>query len=99
MHSRPDRDKYIKINYENIVSGLRPQFKIIYETQLFTVFDPRSVMMYGNRTGSLNRTAITMELLDHSKYLIDTEEKYTLSDLDIVAINTLYRCSNQTSRR
>jgi len=95
-HSQHDRDKYLKIHWENIVPEAKSQFQVLskYMTRTFslTKFDYMSVMLYGPRLFSKNSMMITMSRRDGGK-LLDVEEKPGLSTQDIFAINSLYKCS------
>lgn len=63
-HSRPDRNEYIRVNYENIPPGLTKNFdvrySIVYEKiESKTPYDYRSIMHYSRR--ALGNGKVTME--------------------------------------
>lgn len=53
-HMRGDRDKFIKIHYENIKDEYKNQFNKLSkkEARLFTPFDYQSIMIYGSKAFS-----------------------------------------------
>jgi len=90
--SRPDRDKYIKINYGNIRSGMAYNFDKHTRgiDSLGTAYDFSSMMHYGSRAFSKNGRN-TISTKDSSKqHLIGQRRGF--SDIDIKQINLLYKC-------
>ncbi|VDM47652.1 unnamed protein product [Toxocara canis] len=66
-HMRNDRDKYIRIRYENIAPRYRSQFDMVPEAESNTFgtnYNYRSVMHYGKKAFSKRRGLITIETLD-----------------------------------
>ncbi|RWS23382.1 Astacin-like metalloprotease toxin, partial [Leptotrombidium deliense] len=93
MHSRSDRDDYIKIHWENINVSDRGRFIRFrpHQSENLTPFDFDSVMLYGNTSYSKDKKSFTMTSLDGSK-IIEVCEKPGLSHNDVLAINKLYDC-------
>ncbi|XP_015910257.2 astacin-like metalloprotease toxin 1 [Parasteatoda tepidariorum] len=93
--NRSDRDKYIRILWQNIRTGKEDQFFLLkpHENQLLTSFDYESIMLYGSLTFSKDWRAKlrTMETLDGG-WLKDPMSKGKLSQKDIQRINMLYKC-------
>uniref|UniRef100_A0A7E4V0W7 Metalloendopeptidase n=1 Tax=Panagrellus redivivus TaxID=6233 RepID=A0A7E4V0W7_PANRE len=68
-HMRHDRDKFIKVHYENIERGMAPQFAKIPPKDGVTYgvpYDYRSVMHYDKSAFAKRSGLITMETLDKS---------------------------------
>lgn len=93
MHSRSDRDRYLKILWPNIDQGMQSQFRRNAKNQdiLFRPFDYRSIMLYGPKLFSSNGQD-TMIPLKRGARLLDTGVKKGLSDEDARSINMLYGC-------
>lgn len=94
MHSRSDRDRYLKILWPNINEDMRSQFRRNAKSQdiLFRPFDFRSIMLYGPKLFSRNGQD-TMVPIKRGARLLDTGVKAGLSDEDATSINMLYGCS------
>lgn len=92
-HSRSDRDKYVKIHYENIQENYLHDFEILKpeENRLFTSFDFDSIMLYGPTAFSKNGK-ITMSSKIDGKQVKNPPKDQTLSQYDIESINKLYQC-------
>lgn len=93
MQSRPDRDKYVKIVWQNI----RPQFVSEFDkvnpgvfNYYGTGYDYQSIMHYGSRAASKNggRTIITRD----ERFQEVIGQRGGLSDGDIKRINNKYKC-------
>lgn len=66
--SRPDRDKYIKIVYDNIRPGLESEFDVNPEAFTKEPYDYLSIMHYGQYTFSQQRgRLVTIEAKDKGK--------------------------------
>ncbi|RWS20357.1 Astacin-like metalloprotease toxin, partial [Leptotrombidium deliense] len=50
-HNRPDRDEYLRINWDNISDVHKNDFKKLsaYKVKILAPFDYKSVMLYGPR--------------------------------------------------
>ncbi|RWS18468.1 Astacin-like metalloprotease toxin [Leptotrombidium deliense] len=96
---RSDRDKYLTVHFENIYEDVRPNFYKLdeKENQLLVPFDFDSIMLYGPYMGSQNGQA-TMTANDPNQKFRDTYEKDGMSELDIKALNLLYKCEKYGSQ-
>ncbi|XP_076083254.1 embryonic protein UVS.2-like isoform X2 [Mytilus galloprovincialis] len=90
--SRPDRDKYVQVNWDNIQSDKRLDFK--KETQyidtLGAPYDYGSIMHYGKDTFSANGKPTLIPLFDPKGTM---GQRTDLSLVDIWKINKLYKCT------
>lgn len=82
-HNRPDRDRYIKVNYHNMSSFWATQFeKVNHTAKVYGKYDYESIMHYGRSNNwftCYNHTAC--EKVGNRKHL---------SQLDIEGMNKLY---------
>ncbi|KAK2549702.1 Zinc metalloproteinase nas-4 [Acropora cervicornis] len=88
--SRPDRDKYITVNYNNIIQGARNNF-LIYRTginSLGTPYDYGSIMHYGSRAFSKNGQATIVP----KQLGVVIGQRNGLSPIDARQANLLYSC-------
>lgn len=95
-HTRPDRDRYIKIHWQNIDRRDWNEFIVregsIESRYLKTIpFDYTSIMMYGEWNGSIDDISPAITRRDGKK-LIDLEDKKRLSPSDIRLVNIVYNC-------
>ncbi|XP_077994465.1 protein SpAN-like [Glandiceps talaboti] len=93
-HTRPDRDNYINIHYENIKEGREQYFDTynVGQGQTYGVpYDLKSIMHYGEYafTYNLQKTITTK---DPSKQSLLRQDE-TLSFYDIKLANTMYECN------
>lgn len=85
-HQRPDRDAFIRINYENVSTGFYRNFDILQENTLAAgPYDYGSIMHYGPTAFTKNGKP-TIEPLDTMALL--GNERYSKGDIQ--AINALY---------
>ena len=93
---RTDRDRYIKINQENIKEGLEFTFAKLSEAEVDEFglpYDFESVMHYGQYQNSKDYGKLrTIETLDPSKQDIIGKAK-GVSDGDIMLVKRMYKCS------
>ena len=90
-HQRPDRDQYIKINWDQIPQSFESQFLklAVRSKQILTDYDTESIMHYDSfGNGAFRNPALTK--LDGT--VIEANKK--LSRLDIMSLNKLYPCKN-----
>ena len=90
-HTRPDRDDYVDILYENIYDYFEPQFSKIPLGESDTLglgYDIQSIMHYNNDFFSLDGSD-TIVALDPSQTVGMATQ---LSPLDIQKANLLYNC-------
>ncbi|HEX4923633.1 MAG TPA: M12 family metallopeptidase, partial [Bdellovibrionales bacterium] len=68
-HQRPDRDRYIKINLQNVRDDKKDAFERIWNGSVLGAYDPRSVMHYFPNAFSKADDALTIEPQDGSGIL------------------------------
>ncbi|XP_076824439.1 uncharacterized protein LOC143470290 isoform X1 [Clavelina lepadiformis] len=93
--SRPDRDGYVKVNYENIRKGMDGNFKKIplkFALDLGSSYDFDSIMHYGAKFFSSNGEE-TLEKLPDTPTKGVPEWRKALTQEDIKELNALY-CKN-----
>ncbi|GAA1501662.1 hypothetical protein GCM10009760_64600 [Kitasatospora kazusensis] len=91
-HVRSDRDKFIKINYSAVTSGMEYMFEARDEprgTRAYGTFDFESVMMVGANYASANGISPTIEALTPRTWP-GTESKTSLSAGDIATLKSIY---------
>ncbi|CAF0955550.1 unnamed protein product [Brachionus calyciflorus] len=89
--SRPDRDDYISINFENIISGMEYNFNKYSTDQidyLGMAYDYDSIMHYGSKAFSKNGQLTIVSKNPNAKI----GQRETLSLMDITEIRTFYKC-------
>ncbi|XP_069823912.1 hatching enzyme 1.2-like [Dendropsophus ebraccatus] len=90
-HSRSDRDSYIKILWQNILSGYSDNFEKLNTNNLGMPYDYSSVMHYDKYAFT------TAYYLQTIQPLLNTSERIGqrlgLSNLDVAKINKLYNCN------
>lgn len=93
MHNRPNRDKFVKILWDNIHPNWRDQFyKVTPHFNYFgTPYDFQSVMHYSARAASKNGEP-TIVPRDEETSLEDIGQRDGLSDGDINQINNKFKC-------
>ncbi len=84
--SRPDRDKFISIRFENVTSGRESQFRMVSDSLLLGPYDIGSVMHYGPYGFSRNGRA-TITKKDGSLY---SANRAALSEHDKAGFAKLY---------
>ncbi|CAF3495761.1 unnamed protein product [Rotaria sp. Silwood1] len=90
--SRPDRDDYVRVIWENIIPGKENNFRKYNTSEVDTVntpYDFDSIMHYGRNFFSINGSD-TLVALNSSITFGETD---TLSFYDIQAIRNFYGCS------
>ncbi|KAM8902608.1 high choriolytic enzyme 1-like isoform 1-T1 [Spinachia spinachia] len=87
--TRSDRDRYVRINWENINPQSAYNFKKMNTNNLNTPYDYSSIMHYGKTAFSINgRDTITP--IPNANARIG--QRVNMSSWDIKRINSLYRC-------
>jgi hypothetical protein len=92
--SRPDRDDYVKINWENVASGEEHNFEKYSFDQsqdLGTPYDYSSIMHYEWNAFSKSWLSPTIEPLQKGVTLLNAQFK-TLSPVDVEEIRKYYNC-------
>ncbi len=90
--SRPDRDDYVDILYENIRNGYEFNFHELDDSDTDSLgvgYDYNSIMHYSQRAFSRDYRLDTIRAKDPN---IPIGMGYELSDLDILQANKLYNC-------
>ncbi|XP_065068435.1 uncharacterized protein LOC135693793 [Rhopilema esculentum] len=96
--SRPDRDSYVTIFYENINTGHLDNFKrMTYQQSITqdTPYDYKSIMHYTQTTFTRDGQDTMRAKFDPAMPLGNTE----MSDLDILELNKLYQCHVSSSAK
>jgi len=91
--SRPDRDTYVKVNFENVRTGFEDNFKKAASVDQGTGYDYESVMHYGATAFSKNGGKTIERLDDPNKSL---GQRDGLSEIDALSINKIY-CDGSTT--
>ncbi|KAL8561655.1 hypothetical protein ACOMHN_001387 [Nucella lapillus] len=95
-HSRPDRDSYISIVWENIATDHRSNFKK-YDTStintLQTQYDYGSIMHYKNNTFAMDRRRVTINATLPLPPGVEMGQRIRLSDIDVLKLRRLYKCN------
>lgn len=101
MHDNPNRDQYIRINWNNIRPGEKHNFVLLnsrnYET---AIFDFSSIMLYDEKAFSRNNLpTIQHKLGPHHKVVLNgSYKKNSPSRNDIYYLNKAYKCKNRYSK-
>lgn len=93
-HTRPDRDNYIDIIYDNIIGGFEDQFYKVQPGQTNTLglgYDIQSIMHYSRRTFSRNG----LDTIRPVGQTVSFGNGNRLSTLDIAKANKFYNCGEQ----
>lgn len=100
MHTSKDRDKHIKINWDNIREDAKTNFKIFFApfitTMLGTEYDFDSITHYSNYAFAKDKTIPTIIAINTEKAKIMGQRR-ELSKGDILRLNRLYQCEGQSS--
>ncbi|XP_040266954.1 embryonic protein UVS.2-like [Bufo bufo] len=94
-NSRSDRNKYITVNYQNVIPGKEINFNIQDGTTLGLPYDYTSVMHYGKFAFTINSSLPTITPIPDPNVSIGQIDG--LSVLDVAKINKRYNC-NVSSR-
>jgi len=88
--SRTDRDNFVRIAYENIISGYESNFNIVPSSSLLgTSYDLLSVMHYESTAFSSNGQP-TIIPINSSVNLVNAAYKNALTNSDVAGIRFLY---------
>ncbi|CRK89460.1 CLUMA_CG003201, isoform A [Clunio marinus] len=98
-HNRPDRDKYVKILWQNIDPKWYKEFDRVSPTMhntYGTSYDYHSIMHYGAKASSRNGLATIVPR--EEQYLNSIGQRGGLSVGDIQRINNKYHCNVKTPK-
>uniref|UniRef100_A0A3Q4H079 Metalloendopeptidase n=2 Tax=Neolamprologus brichardi TaxID=32507 RepID=A0A3Q4H079_NEOBR len=87
-HTREDRDKYVTVNWQNIVAGKENNFKVNPGNTQNLPYDLTSIMHYGRDFFSTNGNPTVLP----KQSGVEIGQRKHLSQLDIERLNKLYRC-------
>ncbi|XP_067136383.1 astacin-like metalloprotease toxin 5 isoform X3 [Centruroides vittatus] len=90
-HTRPDRDKYIKILWDNIIDGKKKVFEINRFVKICGPYSYDSIMHY-HPTVFAKHGRESFEPTLPNVNIKDIFDRILLSDSDIECINKLYKC-------
>nr|XP_028597532.1 astacin-like metalloendopeptidase [Podarcis muralis] len=94
-HSRADRDKYISISWDEILTGFEINFMKSWNTNMLVDYDYASVMHYGRNAFSMSGSP-TITPLSSSLTLLG--QRWNLSNSDVARVNKLYKCSQAAAQ-
>ncbi|XP_033727499.1 bone morphogenetic protein 1-like isoform X2 [Pecten maximus] len=100
--SRPDRNKYVKVNFNNIRRGNEHNFNRFSDLTIDSrgvPYDYESIMHYSNRAFSQGRS-ITLEPIpneNRKKYLNTIGKATEMSNGDIEILRKMYNCPSEPS--
>ncbi|XP_073700606.1 hatching enzyme 1.2-like [Garra rufa] len=89
-HTRSDRDKYVKINWQYIPTNVAHNFQKQNTNNQNTTYDYGSIMHYGNTAFSNVTGKYTITPIPNATVPIG--QRQNMSNLDIVRIKKLYGC-------
>lgn len=90
--SRRDRDRYVRIMWQNIPRSVRYNFEKYRHGQADTLgepYDKKSVMHYGNYAFSNNRRKTIVSIANPNEVL---GQRNGLSDIDVKQLRKYYKC-------
>ncbi|XP_038839741.1 high choriolytic enzyme 1-like [Salvelinus namaycush] len=87
-HTRPDRDQYVTIQWDNVVPGKAKNFVVKKGDTQDLPYDYDSIMHYGTYYFSSNRNPT----IGSKKSGVQIGQRNHLSPLDITRLNKLYQC-------
>uniref|UniRef100_A0A8C3A5Z9 Metalloendopeptidase n=1 Tax=Cyclopterus lumpus TaxID=8103 RepID=A0A8C3A5Z9_CYCLU len=88
-HTRSDRDKYIKIHWDNVEPFFKINFKKKDNDDLNTKYDYSSVMHYERNAFGKNRKETITPIPDAS---VAIGQRVGMSKIDILRVKRLYKC-------
>uniref|UniRef100_A0A8C1K5K0 Metalloendopeptidase n=1 Tax=Cyprinus carpio TaxID=7962 RepID=A0A8C1K5K0_CYPCA len=89
-HTRSDRDKYVKINWEYVPTDKASNFQIQNTNNQNTTYDYGSIMHYGKTAFTTQAGKNTITPIPDATVAIG--QRQDMSNLDILRINKLYGC-------
>ncbi|KAH3800018.1 hypothetical protein DPMN_153643, partial [Dreissena polymorpha] len=100
-HSRPDRDKFVFVHYNNITKNMSHEFDKIDPREYVNFnkpYDYRSIMHYSKRAFAANPNGITLETIDED-YADIIGKATVLSFYDVMLVNAMYNCSEDCTNK
>lgn len=88
--TRSDRDDYVRINWENIMTGTENNFVKQDTNNLNTPYDYSSIMHYDRGAFSSNGKDTITPIKDSNVYI---GQRWAMSDWDVRRIKSLYNCN------
>ena len=92
-HNRPDRDDWVKIDFDNVIGNTaNNDFRKIDLSgfkDLSTPYDYESIMHYHSYAHAINKSSITVAA---TKIPFEIKINKNLSDIDVFEIRKLYNC-------
>ncbi|XP_007957712.1 astacin-like metalloendopeptidase [Orycteropus afer afer] len=88
-HARADRDRYIRVNWNEILPGYEINFLKSQSSNMLVPYDYSSVMHYGRLAFSRRGIPTILPLWDPS---IHIGQRWNLSALDVTRVLRLYDC-------
>ena len=98
--SRPDRDEFVAIRWENIKNGKEDNFARYSRGEVSTLelpYDLRSVMHYDARAFSRNGRPTIVPVNSNNARLAELGQDDGMTKLDVKKLNTLYDCKVEES--
>ncbi|XP_012875176.1 PREDICTED: astacin-like metalloendopeptidase [Dipodomys ordii] len=89
-HTRADRDRYIRVNWNEILPGFEINFIKSQSSNMLAPYDYSSVMHYGRLAFSWHRQPTIIPLWAPSAHI---GQRWNLSASDISRVRKLYDCS------
>ncbi|PTL78647.1 M12 family metallopeptidase [Vitiosangium sp. GDMCC 1.1324] len=90
--SRPDRDQYITVNFQNVGQGMTSQFDICQDCTTQDIpYEYASIMHYGAQAFTSNGRD-TMVPKQKGAKIVEPYDKPGLTALDVKKIHKLYQC-------
>uniref|UniRef100_A0A452G1L3 Metalloendopeptidase n=1 Tax=Capra hircus TaxID=9925 RepID=A0A452G1L3_CAPHI len=89
-HSRADRDRYIRVNWNEILPGFEMNFIKSRSSNMLVPYDYSSVMHYGRLAFSRRGLPTITPLWAHSVHI---GQRWNLSNSDIARVRRFYDCS------
>jgi hypothetical protein len=94
-HSRPDRDNFININWDNVAQGAERNLEKAEEVNsLGSAYDYGSIMHYPSDAYSINSSVATIANTTVLNKWDSMGQRVKLSDNDIEQLRLLYQCQS-----
>ncbi|XP_069065869.1 zinc metalloproteinase nas-14-like [Pleurodeles waltl] len=90
-HVRKDRDNYVSVQWDNILSGHEYEFEMDDTNNIkYTPYDYGSILHYGKKAYS--KDGVSQTLIPVPDSSVNIGQTFAMSDVDIQKINLLYHC-------